>query len=146
MKMYLQVLIGAFALLLLTGCGAKGPKFVGIEKPQKNQGLVYIYRPSSLMGAAVSYDMHAKKSATNDQFIGNLSNGAYIKYITEPNEIEFWGKTESRSSVTLDIEANKMYCIKGEVGIGFFIGRPHLTIVDNKLCLKEIKSTNLSSE
>lgn len=146
MKMYLQVLIGVFALLLLTGCGAKGPKFVGIEKPQKNQGLVYIYRPSSLMGAAVSYDMHARKSDINDKVIGNLSNGTYIKYITEPNEIEFWGKTESTSSVTIDVEANKMYCIKGGVGIGFFVGRPHLTIVDNKLCLEEIKSTNLNIE
>lgn len=146
MRIYLQIIIGVFTLLLLTGCGAKGPKFVGIEKPQKNQALVYIYRPSSFVGGGVSYDIHAQKSDTNDNVVGHLSNGGYLKYITEPTEIEFWAKTEAKSSVTLDVEAAKLYCIKGEVGIGFLVGRPHLTIVDNNLCLEEIKSTNLSSK
>lgn len=146
MKIYTQILLGASALLLLSGCGAKGPKFTEVEKLQPNQGLVYVYRPSSFVGGGVSYDLHTKKADGTDKVIGHLKNGGYFSYTTQPDEIEFWAKTESTSSVTIDVQANKMYCIKGEVGIGFIVGRPHLTIVDNKLCLEEIKSTNLSNQ
>jgi hypothetical protein len=89
-------------------------------------------------------DVHAKKSDGSDVVIGNLKSGGYLKYKTKPDEIEFWAKTEAKSSVTIDAQANKMYCIKGEVGIGLFVGRPHLRIVDNVLCMQELKETSLS--
>lgn len=138
------LVMGLSSAFLLLGCSAKGPKFSEVEKIEKGKSVVYVYRPSAFVGGGVTYDVHAKKSDGSDVVIGNLKSGGYLKYKTKPDEIEFWAKTESKSSVTIDAQANKMYCIKGEVGIGFFIGRPHLRIVDNALCMKELKDTSLS--
>jgi hypothetical protein len=134
--------LGAITILALTGCGARGPKFRTIEIPQKNQSLVYIYRPSSFMGAAMSYDIHVKNANGSDKVIGSLSNGGYLKYITKPEKVELWAKTEDKSSVTLDMKAGTMYCVKGELGMGIIVGRPNLTIIGNKLCQKELKDTS----
>ena len=142
LKSTIVTLLGVVIALTLTGCGATGPKFTAIEIPQKNQSLVYVYRPSSFMGAAMSYDIHVKDKDDSDKVIGSLSNGGYIKYITKPEKVEFWAKTESTSSVTLDMKANTMYCIKGEINMGFIVGRPHLTIIDNKICKEELKETS----
>ncbi|MCW8821499.1 MAG: DUF2846 domain-containing protein [Sulfurovum sp.] len=137
------ITIGVSSAILLSGCSAKGPQFSEMQKVEKDKSLIYIYRPSSFVGGGVSYDVHAKKSDGTDEIIGNLKNGGYLQYKTKPTEIEFWAKTESTSSVTLDVQANTMYCIKGEVGIGIIVGRPHLSIVDNALCTQEIKATAL---
>jgi len=101
-----------------------------------------VYRPSAFVGAAMSYDVHIKDKDGSDKVIGSLENGGYLKYITKPEKVEFWAKTESTSSITLDMKANTMYCIKGEVGMGFIVGRPHLSIIENKQCKEELKETS----
>ena len=40
------------------------------------------------------------------------------------------------------MKENTMYCIKGEIGMGFIVGRPNLTIMDNKICQEELKETS----
>ncbi|UFS61834.1 DUF2846 domain-containing protein [Sulfurimonas sp. HSL-3221] len=145
-KLTTTTLLALGTAIIMSGCGAKGPTFSKIEKPEKDMGLVYIYRPSSFIGGGIYYDIHVTDQDGNDKVIGTLRNGGYFQYTSQPGEKEFWAKTEAKSSVTIDIEPNKMYCIKGEVGIGFIAGRPHLTVVDNKLCEEEIKDTQLSSD
>ena len=41
----------------------------------------------------------------------------------------------------MDIKKGETYCVKGGVGIGFFVGRPNLEIVDMDMCKKEIVET-----
>lgn len=142
LKSTIMTLAGTITALTLTGCGATGPKFTSIEIPQENESLVYVYRPSSFVGAAISYDIHVKEKDSSDKVIGSLSNGGYIKYITKPKKVEFWAKTESTSSVTLDMKPNTMYCIKGELDMGFIVGRPDLKVIDNKICQEELKDTS----
>lgn len=138
------VLGGLAAAMIFSGCAPKGPQFNGVKKLQKDSGLVYVYRPSKFVGSGLYYDIHVKDTSGNDKVIGTLTNGSYLQYRSKPGEKEFWAKTESTSSVTIDIEPNKMYCVKGEIGMGLLVGRPHLTIVDNETCKKEIKDTKLS--
>lgn len=145
-KFIVLLTIGLSSTFLLLGCSSKGPKFSEMQKAETDKGLIYVYRPSSFVGGGVSYDIHVKKSDGTDEVLGNLKNGGYLQYKTKPDEIEIWAKTESTSSVTLDVQANKMYCIKGEVGVGLFVGRPHLSIVDNTLCTQEIKATALCTD
>jgi hypothetical protein len=45
------------SVLLFTGCGAKGQQFTEFAKPKPNEGLVYVYRPKSLVGGGVYYDI-----------------------------------------------------------------------------------------
>ena len=47
-------------VLILTGCGATGPAYVAepVMVGGSDKALVYIYRPSSFQGSAISYDVH----------------------------------------------------------------------------------------
>lgn len=136
----LSGLVGS--VLLFTGCGAKGPKFTEFSKPKPNQGLVYVYRPSSFVGGGVYYDIHVTNPSTPDFIAGELTNGAYLEIDVPKGENEIWGKTEAKSSVTLDVKEGDIQCVKGGVGIGFLLGRPILEIVDLNTCKNEILETN----
>ena len=48
----------------------------------------------------------------------------YFPYYADPGELEFWAKTESTSSVTVDVKAGDTAYVRGSVGVGFFVGRP----------------------
>jgi len=122
------------SLLLLTGCASLGPVYSKVDKIPDNAGLVYFYRPSSFVGGGVSYDIK-----NGDTVITTLYNGGYYPYFSAPGEKEFWAKTESKSSITLDVKTGQTYYVKGEVGVGFFVGRPHLMVVAPEIAEKEIE-------
>lgn len=126
-------------VLLLSSCATLGPVYQKTDKLPDNTGLVYLYRPSSFIGGGVAYDI---KTGDNN-VITTLHNGGYFPYFSNPGEVEFWAKTESRSSVTLDVKQGQVYYVKGTVGVGFFVGRPHLIVVPNDVGEKEIVDCKL---
>ena len=125
-------------LLLITGCASLGPVYSKADKIPDNSGLVYFYRPSSFYGFAASYDIK-----NDDTVITTLYNGGYYPYFSTPGEKEFWAKTESKSSITLDVKIGQTYYVKGEVGVGFLVGRPHLMVVTPEIAEKEIVDCKL---
>ena len=118
--------------LLLNGCATLGPIYTRVDTIPGGKAIVYIYRPPSFMGGGVAYDVKV-----GDTVITTLQSGGYYPYLAEPGEKEFWAKTESRSAVTLDIKPGQIYYLKGTVGIGFFVGRPHLIVVASDIGEKE---------
>lgn len=126
------------SFLLVTGCASLGPVYSKVDKIPDNAGLVYFYRPSSFIGGGLSYEVK-----TGETVITTLHNGGYFPYFSAPGEKEFWAKTESKSSVTLDVKTGQTYYIKGEVGVGFLVGRPHLMIVAPEVAEKEIADCKL---
>ncbi len=137
------MLLGTLLLgiTLIPGCVTLGPPFQKIEKIPEDQGLVYLYRPSKGFGGAVSYDVKA-----NGIVVTTLHNGGYYPHFAKPGEIEFLAQTESKSSVTINVKAGQTYYLKGTVGIGFFVGRPHLTVVPAEVGEKEIAECKLIPE
>jgi len=129
------------AVLILNSCASLGPQFQKMETISNDKGLVYIYRPSSLIGGGVSYDVKVGETP-----VTTLHNGGYYPYFSQPGEVEFWAKTESKSSVTLDVKPGQIYYIKGTVGVGFIVGRPHLMIVESNVAEKEIAECRLIPE
>lgn len=125
-------------LLLTTGCASLGPVYSSVDKIPDDTGLIYFYRPSSFVGGGASYDIK-----NNDTVITTLYNGGYYPYFSGPGEKEFWAQTESKSSVTLDVKPGETYYIKGEIGVGFLIGRPHLMVVAPEIAAKEISECKL---
>lgn len=125
-------------LLLVTGCASLGPVYSKVDKIPDNAGLVYFYRPSSFVGGGVSYDIK-----NGDTVITTLYNGGYYPYFSTHGEKEFWAKTESKSSITLDVKTGQTYYVKGEVGVGFLVGRPHLMVVAPEIAEKEIADCKL---
>ena len=137
MKKYVNCLL-LLLFLLMTGCASLGPVYSKADKIPDNVGLVYFYRPSSFFGGGVSYDIKE-----GDAVITTLCSGGYYPYFSAPGEKEFWAKTESKSSITLDVKTGQTYYIKGEVGVGFFVGRPHLMLVAHEIGEKEIANCKL---
>lgn len=122
--------------LLLGGC-ASGPKFTPDSAVPANRAAVYLYRPSAV-GAAVSPAVTA-----NGVPLAELKAEGYFVYRAAPGELELAQKTEASTSVTLDIKAGDTYYVKGSVGMGFFVGHPHLVIVANDVGMKEITECKL---
>ncbi|MEW6571700.1 MAG: DUF2846 domain-containing protein [Nitrospirota bacterium] len=138
----LSMLLLSFCIPMLQSCGPTlGPAFQKTDKIPEEMGMVYIYRPSKGFGAAITPDVYA-----NGFVITTLYNGGYYPYLTKPGEIEFSAKTESTSAVTLDIKPGQIYYLKGYIGIGFFVGRPHLTVVSPEVGEKEIAECKLIPE
>jgi hypothetical protein len=129
------------ALMVLGGCATLGPVYQKMDRIPDGTGLVYLYRPSSFIGGGVSYDIKVGETP-----IITLYNGGYYPYFSKPGEIEFWAKTESRSAVTLDVKAGQVYYIKGTVGVGFIVGRPHLIVVPSETAENEIAECKLIPE
>ena len=134
----LLTVLAGFALLVLNGCATTGPAYTSVESVPADKALVYIYRKPSFVGGGVYFDIH-----DGDQVVTTLRNGGYFPYIRDPGEVELWAKTESRSSVTLDLKPGDIQYVKGEVGIGFLVGRPTLSVVDSATGAEEIKECKL---
>lgn len=88
MKKYLTFIItimfGAIVIMGMTGCGARGNQFSGFSQPPKNEGILYVYRPSAVGSGGVKYTVY---DVTNEKVIGTLRNGGYIRYKTKPGKI-----------------------------------------------------------
>lgn len=129
-------------MLFLNGCGPTlGQIYQKADTVPENMGMVYIYRPSSFVGGGISYDVKVAETP-----VVTLYNGGYYPYLSKPGEVEFWAETESKSSVTLDIKAGESYYIKGTVGVGFIVGRPHLMLVSQEVAESEISKCKLIPE
>lgn len=134
----------ALGVILYTqGCGPTlGHVYTKVEDMPANKAVVYVYRPSSFFGGGVVYDV----KANGKEVVTTLYNGGYYPYVTEPREIEFSAKTESRDAVTIDVKPGQTYFLKGTVGVGFVVGRPHLTVVPPNVAENEIAECKLIPE
>lgn len=140
MRFVLSVIIAA-GVVLMSGCATLGPIYTKVDTVPEGRGLVYVYRPSGFVGGGVAYDVKV-----GDNVVTTLHSGGYYPYFSAPGEVEFWAKTESRSAVTIDVKPGQVYYVKGTVGVGFFVGRPHLIVVPNEVGEKEIVACKLIPE
>lgn len=134
------LLLSLFCMLSLGyGCSAKGPAFAPVATIPPEKSLIYVYRPSGFIGGGVHYDVYA-----GQEKVCNLVQGGYCQYFGAPGEIEIWGKTESKGTVTVDSKVGQITFVKAGVGMGFLVGRPNFVVVDTALGGTEIKDCNLS--
>jgi hypothetical protein len=124
---------------VMAGC-ASGPAFKKIDEIPQGKGLVYIYRPAGIVGSAIAYDVYA-----GTEKVGRLVPGGYLTYLSSPGELEIWGKTESKGSVTLDVRTGQEHYVKGSLGVGFLVGRPVITVVEPQVGQKEIQDCKQNS-
>lgn len=129
-------------LVILSGCSATGPVYEKVDSVPEGQALVYIYRPGKFLGGGVVFDVHAG-GIEEDTEIVELRSGGYFPYFTQPGELQLWAKTESTTSLTLDLNSGDRRYVRGTVGVGFLIGRPKLAEVDEQTGAGEIKECSL---
>jgi len=134
-----RMLLGVLLIGILTsGCATLGPTFTADTAVAADRAAVYVYRSPGLVGGALSPNV-----AANGVPLADLPSGGYFVYHAAPGEVELSARTEAKTSVTLDAKAGQVYYVKGSIGVGVFVGHPHLVIVTNDIGEREIKECKL---
>ncbi|MDD3878011.1 MAG: DUF2846 domain-containing protein [Bacteroidales bacterium] len=98
-------------LLTLTCSSVFSQKFTPIRDIPEGKALVYIYRPGSMVGAAVHYSVNANDVKVSE---AHLRNKSYLVFFADPGRYTFWAQvTNTRREVDLDVEAGETYYIRG---------------------------------
>ena len=102
----------SFLVLLPVAMSAWVTPVLSAELPQAkpDKGLAVFYRLSSFKGGAIRFNLNHSEG-----FIGQLSNGTFLYKYVDPGEHTFWSQAISKDSITLKVEAGKIYYVKGEV-------------------------------
>lgn len=93
-----------------------------ISAPPAGKGQVVFFRPSNMMGMALSFSVHE-----GDAGIGKLGNGSYFVHVVDPGAHLFTIQSEVTDKLTLEVDAGETYYVKQTIGVGIVAGRPHLT-------------------
>lgn len=124
-------LLAAIALILLGGCASYGPPFQPATIPQ-DQGILYVYRPSTLLSAAVSWGMRV-----DDRDVGRIANGGYLVVPLDPGQ-----HTITTASIPVEINVDAGVSIyarfvpTGTNGVS-------VQIVDERIALPEISKLRI---
>jgi len=134
-----RFLVLATLFLIVQGCASLGPVYQAesVAVPS-DKSLVYIYRPNKFTGSGITYYVYA-----DEKIATKLYNGGYFPYISEPGNVKFWAKTESKSSVQLELKPGNTYYLKGGVQMGVMVGRPNLERIPENVALSEIEQSKL---
>ena len=141
MKKNLQLQLGMGLLLgtiFFSGCASATTPFTEFKKPQNNESVLYIYRPSKFVASAMDYTLSNK---TTNEELGELQNGTYLEKTVKPGKMVVYGKYNflKDNEIELELEPNKVTCIKSY--IGGFIQNIQFEKVDFETCKKEIVET-----
>ncbi|MCR8666516.1 DUF2846 domain-containing protein [Aestuariibaculum sp. M13] len=99
-----------------------------------NYSVVYFYRPKKFNGSLIGY----KIKLNNDSIIGRVRSGEKFEYRTSNyGKHTFWGVTEAKDSVVINIKKGQEYFVKCGINMGIAIGRPDMYLIDNKIGIRE---------
>jgi hypothetical protein len=121
--------------MLIAGCGSSGvasntnPPPEAYYQVTNDCALLHIYRPGSMAGAIISYDLHL-----DEWTLCRVKNKSKTTIrITAPGAYTLWAKTETREELPVNIQFGNEYYVRCGVKMGAFVGRPELLLVDPQM-------------
>jgi len=93
-----------------------------IPAPPAGKGQVVFFRPSRMVGAAISVSVHE-----GGKGICKLTNGSYCIYVAEPGTTEYMVSLEATDSLRMEIEEGETYYVIEAMAMGVLAARPNLT-------------------
>ena len=96
-----------------------------IPEADPEKGLVVFHRPRRAVGAAVPVNVHHA-----DGVLGTLRDGVVLHRYYEPGQHQFWSEVIAQDSIMINVEAGKVYFVRGETTMGVVVARPKFTQVD----------------
>ncbi len=119
---------------MLCGCSPKLTNRTpaeSIPSHHPDYAVIYFYRTGNFV--KTPYDVHL-----GDEVVYRSKNKtkAVVK-VDKPGRYEIWAKTESRESLTLDIELDKEYYVRTFVHMGAAIWRPSLELMSRESALAD---------
>jgi hypothetical protein len=128
---------GALFFALLFSACASGPKMSemasSIPALKPDQGRVYFYRSSSMLGAAMQPTINLNGTA-----VGESKPGGFFFVDTRPGPMEVATSTEVERKLTFTLAAGQTRYVRTVVGFGVMVGRVYPELVDNPTGEKEI--------
>ena len=123
MKRIFILIIGLF--IAFCGCSPKLANNIAadsIPEVHPDYAVVYFYRTGNYV--QTSYNVYLGE----DVVYRSKNNTKAAVRVDKPGTYEIWGKTESRESLTLEIEMGKEYYIKTFVHFGVALWRPSIEL------------------
>lgn len=131
-------------LLLAVGCVSMAPmpsiddfEVTTLNRIEANSscGLIYFYRPSHVIGKGTNYYIH-----DGNKLIGAIRDGSYFHYCASPGQHVFWGETDTKKSIVLNVAASTVYYIESIVVLGGMIGSPDFNLVPQEIGARAVRS------
>jgi hypothetical protein len=137
--------VALVSIACLAGCArtAKAPKEESaaaktFEAPP-GKGAVYLYRLGRAVGAATAIQVKI-----NGMDAGGFGPGTFCRWELKPGKYTFHAKTaESSATVSLAVEAGKVYYIEQNLRIGLATGRVTMKTVSARTGQAGVKSKKL---
>lgn len=129
--------LGVLALSLLVTACASGPKLAEVQSRiptlQPDNGRIYFYRSSSMMGAAIQPSI-----LLNGTVVGNSKPGGFffVDQTAGPKEVST--STEVEKKLTFALEPGQIRYVRTVIGFGVLVGRVYPELVDNATGEKEL--------
>lgn len=91
----------------------------GLVAPSKGKSAVYFVIDGKGGGKVPKYETFA-----NDQYIGYLKQGKYIRYESEPGQQLFWMSSENKEFLTAELLPDKIYIVRVAFTLGWVRAHP----------------------
>jgi len=128
--------VGLAAIVFFANCGSSksasstsSDVVVQISEYQLSDdcALLHLYRPATKIGVAVSFGVHIDNEMV---FMARYNSKTTVR-VTQEGLKTLWARTEVRTELPVDIKMGHEYFIRCNVGVGAFVGRPRIVLVDN---------------
>lgn len=152
--------VRALAAALVLGAALAGCAYVEYQPvnvyPQAEPGeaLVYFYRQPAFFGGYIGYPVGQGQDPIGQGSggqgpvargqggteIGALVAGSYFFARFAPGDYTFWVETETRDTVSIELEAGKTYYLSSYADLGILAPRPYMEAVDAKRGAAAVRS------
>jgi hypothetical protein len=137
----LNVCAALAVAVLLSACAASGPKLAELKSSMPmlsaDQGRIYFYRSSSMMGAAIQPNI-----MLDGQVVGESKPGGFFFVDTAPGAKEVSTATEVEKKLTFTLEPGQTRYVRTAIGFGVVAGRVYPELVDSGTGDKELQETS----
>ncbi|TAK83324.1 MAG: DUF2846 domain-containing protein [Aquabacterium sp.] len=134
----------AAAAVLMTAC-ASGPKLSEVKSSipplAADQGRIFFYRSSSMVGAAVQPSIYL-----NDQVVGTSVPGGFFYADAKAGNVSVATTTEVEKKLTFLLEPGQTRYVKTSVSFGLLAGRVQPELVDAATGEKELADTSFTGK
>jgi hypothetical protein len=125
---------------LLAAC-ASGPKHAEIQSSipsvKAGEGRLYVYRESSMLGAAIQPSV-----LVNGKVVGQSKPGGFFFVDLPPGPVEVSTSTEVEKKLSLTLDAGQTRYVRTVIGFGLLVGRVYPELVDNAAGAKAVADTS----
>jgi Protein of unknown function (DUF2846) len=144
MRNYTRAFLLGILVILLPGCAStkQSVRIPNLSVPVEDatKARIYVIRPA-LIGGAVQM-----KVTDNDELIGKTGPQSYLVWERSPGEAFVTSKAEKPCSVTLNVEAGKVYYVLQRVEPGVLYARCRMEQIDDEHAQKFLKGCKLAQQ